>query len=86
MSLRFFDVAFYSARVTDVWMWDAKDHRTYEILVEALRETAFRNRWFEIFEILPRGRGRLRQELRSRGHHGVKRERTLVSGRKNPGT
>ena len=24
VSLRFFDVEFYSTRVTDIWMWDAK--------------------------------------------------------------
>ena len=53
VSLRFFDVEFYSARVTDIWMWDAKDHHSYEMLVEALRETAFWDRWFEIVEILP---------------------------------
>jgi hypothetical protein len=51
--LRFFDVEFYSARVTDIWMWDARDHHAYELLVEELRETAFWDRWFEIVEILP---------------------------------
>ena len=50
--LRFFDVEFYSARVTDVWMWDAKDHHAYELLVEELRETPFWDRYFEIVEIL----------------------------------
>lgn len=53
VTLRFFDVEFYSARVTDVWMWDARDHHSYELLVEELRETAFWDRWFEIVEILP---------------------------------
>jgi hypothetical protein len=53
VSMRFFDIEFYSARVTDLWMWDAKDHHAYEMLVEALRETAFWDRWFEIVEILP---------------------------------
>ncbi|MBN8820022.1 MAG: darcynin [Sphingomonas sp.] len=52
VSLRFFDVEFYSARVTDIWMWDAKDHHAYELLVEDLRETAFWDRYFEIVEIL----------------------------------
>ena len=51
--MRFFDVEFYSARVTDIWMWDARDHHSYEMLVEELRETAFWDRWFEIVEILP---------------------------------
>ena len=51
--LRFFDVEFYSARVTDVWMWDARDHHAYEMLVEELRETPFWDRWFQVVEILP---------------------------------
>ncbi|NMN03879.1 MULTISPECIES: darcynin family protein [unclassified Novosphingobium] len=52
VALRFFDVEFYSARVTDIWMWDAKDHHAYELLVEDLRVTAFWDRYFDIVEIL----------------------------------
>jgi hypothetical protein len=52
VTLRFFDVEFYATRVTDVWMWDAKDHHSYELLVEDLRETAFWDRYFHIVEIL----------------------------------
>jgi hypothetical protein len=52
VSLRFFDVEFYSTRVTDIWMWDAKDHHSYQLLVEDLRETPFWDRYFEIVEIL----------------------------------
>jgi hypothetical protein len=51
--LRFFDVEFYSARVTDLWLWDARDHQAYQLLVEDLRETPFWDRYFEIVEILP---------------------------------
>ncbi|MEH3159299.1 MAG: darcynin [Sphingomonas taxi] len=52
VALRFFDVEFYATRVTDVWMWDAKDHHAYQLLVEDLRETAFWDRYFAIVEIL----------------------------------
>ena len=52
VALRFFDVEFYSTRVTDIWMWDARDHHAYQLLVEDLRETAFWDRYFEIVEIL----------------------------------
>jgi hypothetical protein len=38
VSLRYFDVEFYSARVTDIWMWDAKNHYAYQLLVEELRD------------------------------------------------
>jgi Darcynin, domain of unknown function len=51
--LRFYDVEFYSARVTDIWLWEARDHHSYQLLVEDLRETPFWDRYFEIVEILP---------------------------------
>jgi hypothetical protein len=50
--LRFYDVEFYSARVTDIWLWDAADSHSYELLVEDLRETPFWDRYFAIVEIL----------------------------------
>ncbi len=40
-------------RLIHIWMWDAEDHHAYEMLVEALRETAFRDRWFSVVEIFP---------------------------------
>ncbi len=49
---RFFDTEFYSARVTDVWVWEARDHQAYQLLIDALRETPFWDRYFEIVEIL----------------------------------
>ncbi|QIS12816.1 darcynin family protein [Nocardia arthritidis] len=49
---RFFDTEFYSAQVTDVWMWEARDHHAYELVIEALRETPFWDRYFEIVALL----------------------------------
>jgi hypothetical protein len=51
--LRFYDVEFYSARVTDLWLWEAVSHHAYQLLVEDLRETPFWDRFFDIVEILP---------------------------------
>ncbi len=51
--LRFYDVEFYSARVTDLWVWEAVSHHAYQLLVEDLRETPFWDRYFDIVEILP---------------------------------
>jgi Darcynin, domain of unknown function len=51
--LRFYDVEFYSARITDIWMWEATNHHDYELLIEELRETPFWDRLFSILEILP---------------------------------
>lgn len=51
--LRFYDVEFYTARATDIWVWDVYDQHAYELLVEALRETPFWDRYFAILDILP---------------------------------
>jgi hypothetical protein len=53
VALRFYDIEFYSARVTDLWMWEATSHHAYELLVEDMRETPFWDRYFSIVEILP---------------------------------
>ncbi|MFD9024120.1 darcynin family protein [Streptomyces parvulus] len=49
---RFYDTEFYSARVTDVWVWEADDHHAYQLLVDALRETPFWERYFEVVDLL----------------------------------
>jgi hypothetical protein len=49
---RFYDTEFYSARVTDVWVWDVKSRHSYEMVVEALRESPMWDRLFSIVEIL----------------------------------
>ncbi|WP_432012169.1 darcynin family protein [Streptomyces cucumeris] len=49
---RFYDTEFYSARVTDVWVWEAEDHHAYQLLIDALRETPFWERYFEIVDLL----------------------------------
>jgi hypothetical protein len=48
----FYDTEFFSARVTDVWMWHAKSRHAYEMVVEELRETPVWDRFFTIVEIL----------------------------------
>ena len=49
---RFYDTEFYSARVTDIWVWEAKSRHAYELVVEELRETPLWDRFFSIVEIL----------------------------------
>ncbi|NDZ77113.1 darcynin [Streptomyces sp. SID10853] len=49
---RFYDTEFYSARVTDVWVWEAEDHHAYQLLIDALRETPFWERYFEVVDLL----------------------------------
>ncbi|WP_330271857.1 darcynin [Lentzea sp. NBC_00516] len=49
---RFYDTEFYSTRVTDVWVWEARDHEAWQLLVEALRETPFWDTYFEVVDLL----------------------------------
>ncbi|MFQ6330655.1 darcynin family protein [Nocardia sp. CWNU-33] len=49
---RFYDTEFYSARITDVWVWEAEDHHAYQLLIDALRETPFWDRYFEVIDLL----------------------------------
>lgn len=49
---RFYDTEFYSARVTDVWVWEADSHGAYQLLIDALRETPFWDRYFEVVDLL----------------------------------
>ncbi|MFR9729118.1 darcynin family protein [Saccharopolyspora sp. MS10] len=49
---RYYDTEFYSARVTDIWVWEARDHDTFQLVIEALRETPFWDHYFEIVEII----------------------------------
>jgi hypothetical protein len=41
-----------TARVTNIWAWEAKSRHPYELIVEELRETLLWGRFFTIVEIL----------------------------------
>ena len=49
---RFYDTEFYSVRVSDIWVWEARDHESYQLLVDALRETPFWDHYFEVVDLL----------------------------------
>nr|WSZ12455.1 darcynin [Streptomyces canus] len=49
---RFYDTEFSSARVIDVWVWEAEDHHAYQLLIDALRETPFWERYFQVVDLL----------------------------------
>lgn len=53
VTMRFFDVEFYSTRVTDLWLWQARSHHAWQLVVEDLRETPLWDRYFQIVELLP---------------------------------
>ena len=51
VKLDWYDTEFYTATITDIWMIEAKDHDSYQLFCEKLRETAFWDRFFFIKEI-----------------------------------
>ncbi|KAB7759205.1 darcynin family protein [Mycolicibacterium mucogenicum] len=53
VDFKWIDTEFYTARVTDVWMWEAADQHQYELAVEELRESPLWDRYFAVVEILP---------------------------------
>lgn len=53
VEFRWYDTEFYTARVTDTWVWETSDPHEYELVVEELRETPLWDRYFTIVEILP---------------------------------
>jgi hypothetical protein len=52
VSLRYFDAEFYSPRVTDIWIWRARDVHAYHHVLEDLRDNPFWNRYFKVIETL----------------------------------
>lgn len=53
VKLRFFDAEWYSARVSDVMMWETSNLDSYRSVVETLREGPVWGVYFEITDILP---------------------------------
>ena len=53
VSLRFWDVEHFSARVSDVLLFETQDLDQYRSLIEGIRETLFWDHYFEVLEILP---------------------------------
>ena len=53
VSLRFFDSEAYSARVSDIMMWETSDLTAYEDLIDTLRDSLFWGLYFEVLDILP---------------------------------
>lgn len=53
VKLRFFDSEWYSARVSDVMVWQTAKLESYRSLIEGLRETPIWGIYFEIVEIIP---------------------------------
>jgi len=53
LRLRYFDAEFYTARCSDVMMWETDEPAVYRALVEDLRETLFWDHYFQVVEIIP---------------------------------
>jgi hypothetical protein len=53
VTMRFFDTESYSARVTDIVVWQTADLAAYQRVIKGLRDTSFWDRYFEVLEIIP---------------------------------
>jgi hypothetical protein len=51
--LKWYDVEFYTAKISDIWMIESKDHHSYQLFCEKLRETPFWDRFFLVHDIFP---------------------------------
>lgn len=51
--MRFYDSEFFSARVSDVVVWETTDLPAFRGLVDRLRETKFWGTYFDVVEIVP---------------------------------
>ena len=51
--LKWYDVEFYTAKISDIWMIESKDHHSYQLFCERLRETPFWDRFFLVHDIFP---------------------------------
>lgn len=51
--LKWYDVEFYTAKISDIWMIESKDHHIYQLFCEKLRETPFWDRFFLVHDIFP---------------------------------
>lgn len=53
VTMRFFDTESYTARVTDIVLWQTADLAAYQSVIKGLRDTAFWDHYFEVLEIIP---------------------------------
>ncbi|CDW92630.1 MULTISPECIES: darcynin family protein [Thiomonas] len=53
VSMRFFDSESYSAKVSDVALWETPDLVAYQQVIRKLRDTLFWNYYFEVLDIIP---------------------------------
>jgi hypothetical protein len=53
VKLNWYDVEFYTATISDIWMIEAQDHHSYQLFCEKLRETPFWDRFFLVKDIFP---------------------------------
>ncbi|MCB9640873.1 MAG: darcynin [Myxococcales bacterium] len=53
VTMRFFDAEAFCARYSDIILWETQDTRSYQSLIEGLRETTFWDHYFAVLEIIP---------------------------------
>ncbi len=53
VKLRYYDAEAFTARITDIAVWETSNLQQYYFLIDALRDTKFWGHFFEVMEIFP---------------------------------
>jgi hypothetical protein len=53
VKMRFFDSEAFSGKASDIIVWETEDLRSYQYLVEKLRESDFWGTYFDVLDIIP---------------------------------
>jgi chlorite dismutase len=53
VKMRFYDSEAFSGKASDIIVWETDDLRSYQHLVEELRESDFWGTYFEVLDIIP---------------------------------
>jgi hypothetical protein len=53
VTMRFYDSEAFSAKASDIIVWETADLMAYQHLIDKLRETKFWGNYFEVLDIIP---------------------------------
>jgi Darcynin, domain of unknown function len=53
VKMRFYDSEAFSGKASDIIVWETADLRSYQHLVEQLRESVFWGTYFDVLDIIP---------------------------------
>jgi hypothetical protein len=67
LTVRYFDAEAFSAKASDVLLWETKDLAAWQWMTDHLRETLYWDHYFEVVEILPALEANFLREVEAAG-------------------